>query len=140
MIFTWFTSSTRLHPPTYLLFYFIIKIECLQNHGSFLACFILPQGSQQGDTWNSTALFGTLTISSQKEINNSPMAHKEQHLSTLIGGCLEVLTLYLVKQYQGFYSVNPLRITSLLKYSLYTFYIIFEISSFSARQITVSCS
>ena len=36
-----------------------------------------------------------------------------------------------------FFSVNPLRITLLLKYSLYTFYIILEISSFSARQIAV---
>ena len=64
----------------------------------------------------------------------APLAHDEQHVGTLIGGCLEILFLpYTWLSNIRFLSVNLLRILLLLKYSLCSSYIILEISSFSAH-------
>ena len=101
-------------------------------HGRFI--FISPLGSTQRDPWNSTARFRTLIISSKNKLLTAPLAHDEQHVGTLIGGCLEILFLpYTWLSNIRFLSVNLLRILLLLKYSLCSFYIILEISSFSAH-------
>ena len=69
-------GSPRPRGYIHQFIFFLISLSkqsAYKNHGSLMAGFILPQGSTQRDTYNSTAPFRSLIISSQKKSLTAPL-------------------------------------------------------------------